>query len=157
MELPIFFAITLGLIVVFLGGLGFLAFAREEIQDYRSNFFRDPGSAMFRDLLNTFTFGGSAPAAAGLWFLGWVLILGSVIGEVAAIIIAWDAIIIGLRDLFIAIIIGLRDLFNWARGVSQSSTTTDLLCAELLFLSGPQLRTHRRRAHRRDSLDSTNR
>ena len=121
MTVLMFLLSTLGLIVLFLGGLGFLALAREMIGDYRSNFFRDPGYAMFRDLLDTFTFGGMAPGAAGLWLLGWALILGSVIGEGAAIII------------------GLRDLFIWARGISYLSTTTGLLCAELLLLSGPQL------------------
>jgi hypothetical protein len=108
--------ITLGLIVLFLGGLGFLALAREMSGDYRNKFFRDPGYTMFRHLLTT-----PVPGAAGLWLLGWALIIVSVIGEGATLII------------------GLRDLFLWSRGISYAGTTTGLLCAELAALGWAQL------------------
>jgi hypothetical protein len=112
MSFLMFLLVTVGLIVLFLGGLGFLALAREMIGDYRSNFFRNPSQAMFRDLLTTFTFGGMAavPGAVGLWLLGWCLIVVSVAGEAVAIV----------------------HLFIWARGVSYASIGTGLLSTELV-------------------------
>jgi hypothetical protein len=107
MSFLMFLLVTAGLGILFLGGLGFLALAREMIGDYRSNFFRNPSYGMFIDLLTTFTFGGMAavPGAVGLWLLGWALIVGSVIGEGVAIV----------------------HLYIWARGISYASTATGLL------------------------------